>query len=140
MSEKAMIQAFMASLIDKVGGFDAAAAVIGARLGHDISKGSISKRQSGQLGWPLLEIMALEDAAGDRCVRRWLRRCDPEAEANDELMSLLAIASKESGEAFTALLKFAAGTGSLAEARKEVEDAISVKRRIAGLLASGDQE
>ena len=75
MSERRIIRAFMANLIEKAGGFDAAAAMIGARLGHDISKGSISKRQSGQLDWPLIEIMALEDAVGEQPVRRWLMHC-----------------------------------------------------------------
>lgn len=130
MNDSAMIRSFMGGLIDRVGGYDAAAAHLSARLGHDVSKGTISKRQSGQLEWPLVEIMALEDAAGDRCVRRWLRRNDPEGTESEELLSLIASASKEGGEAMTALINLVSGRGDLTDARKELEESIAVKERI----------
>lgn len=136
MSERAMIRAFMASLIEKAGGMEAAAALIGARLGSDISKGTVSKRQAGHLDWPLVEIMALEDVIGDRCVRRWLSRSDPERAEAEELLDILADAGRESGEAWSAIVRYASGHGSLAEARKELEDAIAQKERLRAHLDS----
>lgn len=134
MSEAAMIRAFMAGLVDRAGGVDAAAAVIGARLGHEVSKGSISKRLAGQLDWPLIEIMALEDAVGDRCVRQWLARSLPDATRGHSMMAMVASIAREHGEAVSAVMEFAAGRGDIARARKEVEDALSALTRLAADL------
>lgn len=134
MSDRHIIQAFMAKLIEKAGGFDAAAAIISARLGHDISKGSISKRQSLQLDWPFVEIMALEDAVGDRCISDWRQRTNPAAVEAGELMDLIASAGQESGEAISELVRYAHGTGDRAKALKELEDSIAVKKRLRALL------
>ncbi|WP_028029909.1 hypothetical protein [Gemmobacter nectariphilus] len=123
MADAIIIRAFMAGLIERAGGVDAAAAVIGARLGADVSKGSVSKRQSGQLDWPLVEIMALEDAVGDPCVRRWLARSLPEVAQSQTLMQAVADVAREHGEAVAAVMDFASGKGSQDRARKEVADA-----------------
>lgn len=135
MNDSAMIRSFMGGLISKVGGYDAATAYISARLGHDISKGTISKRQSGQLEWPLVEIMALEDAAGDPCVRRWLMQSLPEVEEAMCFMQSAGELAAEGGEAVQALTQLAMGKGCKVEARKQLTDVItSAKRTAAALL------
>ena len=128
-----MIRAFMAGLVERAGGVDAAAALIGARLGAEVSKGSISKRLHGQLSWPLEEIMALEDAVGDPCVRRWLARSLPEDEVARSLMEGLAEVARETGEALGAVAALASG-GCRTSARKEVQDALTATRKLAARL------
>ena len=137
MNDAAMIRAFMGGLIDRAGGVDAAAALIGARLGQDVSKGSISKRQSGQLDWPLIEIMALEDAVGDPCVRRWLSKSLPEVEQGACLLRGAAAMAREHGEAIEAIADLAAVFGCRDKARKEVADSLAANERMAALLEGG---
>lgn len=137
MNDAGMIRAFMRGLIERAGGVDAAAAVIGAALGHEVSKGSISKRQSGHLDWPLIEIMALEDAVGDRCVRRWLSQSLPEVEQGVCLLRGAAVLARESGEAFEAVADLAAGTGCRDKARKEVADLIVAGKTMAAIIEGG---
>ncbi|VDC28242.1 hypothetical protein [Pseudogemmobacter humi] len=138
MSDRMMIRALMQGLVDKVGGVDAAAALIGARLGTEVSKGSISKRNSGQLSWPLDEIMALEDAAGDPCVRRWLARSLPEIAQGHNLMQAAAEAVRESGEAVSAAMDYASGRGCRSTARKEAQEALTAVKGLASLLEADD--
>jgi hypothetical protein len=134
MSDRQIIRAFMGNLIDKVGGVDAASSVIGARLGADVSKGSISKRQAGHLDWPLVEIVALEDAVGDPCVRRWLARSLPEVASGQDLMQGVGRMAVETGEATSAVMEFASGRGSRSKARKEVQDVIVAVTHLAAQL------
>jgi hypothetical protein len=138
MDDRAMIRAFMAGLVDRAGGVDAAAALIGARHGTDVSRGSISKRLAGHLDWPLVEIMALEDAVGDPCVRRWLARSLPELDEGRSLMQAAAETVRENGEAVSAVMDFAAGRGSKARARKEVSDLVTASARLAALMEGTD--
>lgn len=138
MSDRLMIRAFMAGLVERAGGVDASAALIGARLGTEVSKGSISKRLAGHLDWPLVEIMALEDAVGDPCVRRWLARSLPEISDGQNLMQAAAEAVREHGEAVSAVMDFASGRGSRAKARKEVSEAVTASNRLAALMEDGD--
>lgn len=138
MSDRAMIRAFMAGLVDRAGGVDASAALIGARLGAEVSKGSISKRLAGHLDWPLVEIMALEDAVGDPCVRRWLARGLPEISEGQALMQAAAEVVREHGEAVSAVMDFAAGRGCRSRARKEVSEAVTASKRLAALMEDGD--
>lgn len=139
MSDRHILQAFMAKLIEKAGGFDAAAAIISARLGHEISKGSISKRQHLQLDWPFVEIMALEDALGDPCVSLWRARRLPQVEDGLCLLRGAAKLARESGEAFEAVADLAAGSGCRDKARKEVADLIDAGMTMAAIL-DRDQE
>jgi hypothetical protein len=75
MTVRRTVNAAMQALIDGTFGcLDAAAETINARLGGTVSKGTLSKRLSGQLGWPVEEVMALEDAAGRHPVTRMLAR------------------------------------------------------------------
>ena len=127
----------MARLIDAAGGVDAAAALIGARLGHEVSKGSVSKRQSGQLDWPLVEVMALEDAVGQPLVRRWLAQSLPEACAAQSLMQGMAEVSREHGEAMAAVMELAAGKGSHTRARAELSEALQAIGALAAIVEEG---
>jgi hypothetical protein len=137
MPDRLMIRAFMAGLVERAGGVDAAAALIGARLGAEVSKGSVSKRMAGHLDWPLVEIMALEDAVGDPCVRRWLARSLPEISEGQSLMQAAADLVREHGEAVSAVMEFASGRGSRAEARKELAEAVTAGSRLAALMDQG---
>lgn len=134
MNERDMINAFMRGLVQRAGGLDAAGALIGAQLGGEVHKGTISKRLSGQLDWPLVEIMALEDAVGDPCVRRWLSRSLTDGGAQQDIMQSVASVLKEHGEAMGAALAFASGRGSLVDARKEVAESRAALRKLAAIL------
>lgn len=138
MSDRLMIRAVMAGLVERAGGVDASAALIGARLGTQVSKGSISKRLAGHLSWPLDEIMALEEAVGDLCVRRWLTTTVPEIAEGQNLMQAAAEAVREHGEAVSAVMDFASGRGSRAKARKEVSESVIASNRLAALMEDGD--
>lgn len=134
MSDRAMIRALMQGLVDRAGGVDATAALIGARLGEDVSKGSISKRNAGYLDWPLVEIMALEDAVGDPCVRRWLARSLPEIAEGQSLMQAASDMARETGEAMGAVMDLAAGRGCRVKARKELSEAVTAVKGLASLI------
>lgn len=137
MSDAAMIRAFMARLIEAAGGVDPAAALIGARLGRDVSKGSISKRQSGGLDWPLVEVMALEDAVGQPIVRRWLAQGLPEAADAQTMAHGVAEVAREAGEAVAAVMDLMGGSGSRVRARKELSEARDALGRLAALVEVG---
>lgn len=139
MSDRDVIRAFMAQLVERAGGVDPAAVIIGARLGTEVSKGSISKRMSGHLEWPLVEIMALEDALGNPCVRRWLARSLPEVAEGQSLMQGVADAAREHGEALSAVMDFKSGRGSRDHARKEVSEALAASMRLAALIEGGEE-
>ena len=140
MSDRqAIIRAFMAKLIRKAGGVEAAALVIGADLGTPVSKGSISKRQAGHLDWPLVEIMALEDALLDYSVREWFAQTTPKAAEDQTLMHSVGRMAAESGEAMAAAMEFASGRGSKAIALKEAHDAlVSASNLVAQLTGGGE--
>jgi hypothetical protein len=139
MSDRqAIIRAFMANLIRKAGGVDAAAMLIAADLGSPVSKGSISKRQAGHLDWPLVEIMALEDALLDFSVREWFAQTTPKAHEDQTLMHSVGRMAVESGEAMAAAMDFASGRGSKALALKEAHDAlVSAGNLVAQLKGEG---
>lgn len=134
MSDRKIILAFMQGLVEKAGGVDPAAAIIGARHGAEVSKGTISKRLAGQLDWPLVEIMALEDAVGDHCVRRWLSRSLPEVAEGQSLIEGVAEVARENGEAVSAVMGFVSGRTSRDVARKEVQDACAAVTALAALI------
>lgn len=139
MDEAGMIRGFMAGLIRRAGGIEAAAALIGAGIGREVGKGTVSKRQAGVLDWPLVEIMALEDALGDACVRRWLARSLPEDGGRD-LMLEIAEVSREHGEAIYTALAYATGSGARSVARKEVAEALEAVQRLAVALEESGRE
>lgn len=134
MDDSAMIRAFMAQLIDRLHGVDAAAAVISARRGVEVSKGTISKRQAGQLEWPAVDIWAMQDALGVFCVDDYRQQRRRDLTGGDDLLAALAPVARESGEAVSAVMDFVAGRGSHAAARKEVSEALAVLQRTAAML------
>lgn len=134
MSESQMIRAFAGKLIERLGGFDATAALLTARFGKEVHKGTISKRQAGDLEWPLSHIWAMEDAAGDRCISKYRSQQLPEVEEGFSLMRGLASLAREHGEAVGAVADLAAGAGCRNIAKKEVADLIVAGKTIAAML------
>lgn len=137
MSDAAMVRAFMARLIEEAGGVDPAAALIGARFGREVAKGSISKRQNGHLDWPLVEIMALEDAVCMPIVRRWLAQTLPEASETRTMAQGVAEVAREAGEAVAAVMDLMVGSGSRVSARKELAEARDALARLAARVEEG---
>lgn len=134
VSDRDMIRAFMARLVDEAGGVDAAAALIGARVGHGVSKGTISKRNSGELDWPLVEIRALEKVLGHFCVSRWIAGDMPEVAQAQSLMSAVAVSAREHGEAIAAVLAVGMGSGNAAVAAREVDEAAAAMGQLRAAL------
>jgi len=130
-----VINAQMAALIDSpaFGCLDAAAEAIRARTGQPVGKGTLSRRLSGQCGWPIDEVWALEDAAGRHPVTRYrMRRMNPdEKTAAGSILSQAGAISKEAGEAVSAILaaEQSASAADWAAAGAEIDEAIDVLRR-----------
>jgi hypothetical protein len=128
-----LVNAQMAALIDGTFGcLDAAAETINARTGGSLTKGTISKRLSGQIGWPVDEVAALEDAAGRHPVTRALsRRLNPdERTASGSILAQAGAISKETGEAVSAILaaQQSASAKDWAAAIAEIDEAIEALR------------
>lgn len=143
-----MIHALMIGLVERAGGVEAAARLIDARMGRPLDrdsqstrKGTLSKRLAGHLSWPLDEIMALEDATGDRCVRRWLAQSLPELAEAQCVMRAMAEISREHGEAMGALADYAVAPSASgrARARKEMQDVLGVLKRLAAQFETEGQ-
>lgn len=135
--DREMIRVLMSGLVRRVGGVEAAAAAIRAATGREPSKGSISKRMSGELSWPGEEIWALENVVGDHCVTDWRNRQRPEVAAALTLMQGVADAARESGEALAAAMQTAMNGRDRAAALKEVREAMAAMARIADQLEQG---
>jgi hypothetical protein len=135
-----MIRAHMARLVREAGGVEAAAALISADTGNEMSKGTVSKYNAGLLEWKLVEILALERAVGARPVSRWVANGVPEVGESASLMVAVAAAAKEHGEAIAAVIAASMGTGSLSIAKRELQEASvalqSLTATLAGLEAS----
>lgn len=140
MSDSHIIRAFTGKLIEKIGGFDATAALLSARFGKEVHKGTLSKRQAGDLEWPLSHIWALEDAAGDHCISRYRSQVLPEISEGVSLMHGVATLARENGEAMAAVADFVAGTGCRDRARKEVSDLIGASKSLAAVLERRGEE
>lgn len=136
--DRAMIRAFMAGLVERAGGVDAAAAMIGARLGAEVSKGSISKRLAGHLDWPMVEVWALEDLLGDPCVSRWRSSKLAGVAEGQSLMRAATDLVREHGEAVSAVMELASGQGNRAIVRKEVSEALEAAKRLAAVVEAQD--
>lgn len=137
MSDRKMINAFMAGLIKRAGGVDAVAAIITAATGEPTSKGSISKRLSGQLDWSAVDIWALEDALGDPCVSRWRIQNRTKTEEDDSFASATVAAVRESSEATTAIMEATFDRGCWTKARKELSESIAASQRVLSLIEGG---
>jgi hypothetical protein len=137
-STRHLINAHMAALIDgPFGCLDSAAETINARLGLSVCKGTLSKRLSGQYGWPADEIFALEDAAGRYPVTRTAARRlhGDENTARGSIIIQAGIISKEVGEAVNALLAADqnANSENWADAVHEIDEGIEALRRARSL-------
>lgn len=143
MTQRLMINQFMRALVAKAGGPANAASLIDIGLGIALQNGessrvgTVSKRLAGHLDWPLIEIMALEDALGDQCIRRWLLSTMPGHNEGVALLDAVSALSQETGEAVSAVISLAAGRGDHARARKELQDAKQVIDRLAAALEGG---
>ncbi|MBM1848735.1 hypothetical protein [Pseudosulfitobacter pseudonitzschiae] len=119
-----IVNAQMAALIDGTFGcLDAAAETINARTGGSVSKGTLSKRLSGQLGWTIEDVAALQMAAGQYPVTRTMMRLEMDNGGKSAAACLYAasgVVSKEVGEAVSAALRAAqsADGGDIAEATR----------------------
>lgn len=125
---KKLVNAQISALIDGTFGcLDAAAETINARTGGHVSKGTLSKRLSGQLGWPIEEIAALEEAAGHYPVTRMMARrlSGKRVTAASCVYAASGVVSKEVGEAVAATLRAAqsADAGDWVEAVREAAEA-----------------
>lgn len=143
-----LVNAQMAALIDGYFGcLDAAAETINARTGGTLCKGTLSKRLSGQYGWPVDEVAALEDAAGRHPVTRALsRRLNPdERTASGSILAQAGAISKETGEAVSAILaaQQSASAKDWAAAIAEIDeaaDALNAARSYAEAHMSGGRD
>lgn len=125
-----VVNAQMAALIDGTFGcLEAAAETINARNGGHVSKGTLSKRLSGQFGWPVEDVAALEDASGKFLTTKMLaRRMKASGQgASPCLYAASGIASKEVGEAISAALRAAqsADDADTATAIQETTEAVA---------------
>ena len=133
-----IVRANMRSLVDWFGCYDAVAETFNARWGvvggaGGASKGTVSKKVSGNLDWTVADVIALEDAAGRYPVTRMMaRRLEnrPAAEGGSLLMDGSSIA-KESGEAISSILAAEQSTcaDECAQAIKEVDEAMFALRQ-----------
>lgn len=123
----ALFASMFRRLVKKAGGVDAAASAISALVGHEVSKGTISKVQNGLAEVPMLYVHALEDATGDyRFTKMRLKEIEERiGSTSGKSLALHAGAvSKEAGEAVNALIT-ASETGcpkAVDEARLELEE------------------
>lgn len=141
MFDSKIIADLMKNVLKAHGGLDAAAAYLSEKFGKEVHKGTLSKRQAGDLEWPMAHIWALEDAVGCHSVSRYRNRTLPEIDRGESVMSAAANLMEEAGEAFGAIAKLAAGKGSIDEARKETSDMqVAVNAMAAVLERDGDPE
>lgn len=133
-----LVNSQMAALIDGYGCLDAAAEAINARTGQNVVKGTLSKRLSGQWGWPVDDVIALEDATGRHPITRMMaRRLNPdERTASGSILIHAGAISKEAGEAVSAILAAQQSDADQdkAQAITEIDEAIAALRRARAAL------
>ncbi len=138
-----LVNSQMSALIDgQYGCLDAAVEAINARSGQGVCKGTLSKRLACQFGWPVDDVIALEDACARHPVTRLMaRRMGGGAETAGGSMLLHAGAiSKEAGEAVNAILaaQQSQAAHDSAQAVVEIDEAIEALRRArAVVMAQG---
>lgn len=139
---RALVRLTCTAMIERLGGFDAACAVLEARWGHPVSKGTLSKKKAGVLDFTVADVWALEEVLGEYPVTDLLtkrRDAGVRAEGGD-LLALSGMVSKESGEAVQAVLALLGrgDDGDPAATIKELNEAISAMGRIVDALEAGD--
>ncbi len=138
------VAAQMSALIrGTFGCLDAASEAINDALGRRdgvVSKGTLSRRAHGHAGWPVDEVIALEDIAGRYPVTRMLARRLQRGDtvSGGSLYEFSGLASKEAGEAVAAALSAAesACSDSLSQAIAEADEAERALRRLRERLES----
>ncbi|MGB0661307.1 MAG: hypothetical protein ACPGNV_14175 [Mangrovicoccus sp.] len=132
----------MRSIVKEFGCYDAVAEVLNSRWGCGASKGTISKKMSGQLDWTLPDVIALQDAAGEYPITRLLAR-QKESHAVGEIACLVVqsgIVAKESGEAISAILdaEHSSSADDRAQAVTEIDQAIEALKLARTKLTEGE--
>ena len=129
------IEAQMRALVAGHGCLDAAAEAVNARWGLNCSKGTLSRRMSGELPWSVLDVIALEDALGRYPVTRMMVRRRNELLPGD-VISAAQAAAKEAGEAVAAITGAALGAtdAQRAHALTEIDEAIEALRGVRAAL------
>lgn len=132
----------VSAMIDgQFGCLDAAAETINARTNQSVNKGTLSKRLSGQYGWPIDDLVALEDACGHHPITRMLaRRLNPdERTARGSMIMHAGAISKEAGEAVSAILAAQQSNCDKddAQALVEIEEAIEALERARNRIEAG---
>lgn len=135
------INAAARALVHRLGCLDAAAETINAALGVSRAKGTISQRMNGQADWPVIDVMALENAVGSFPITNMLsRRIDGVDEAVTLPLTVLSGAmSKEAGEAVAAALAVLQDDTprSRAVAVKEIDEGIEALQRARAAIVGG---
>ncbi|MBT9383475.1 hypothetical protein KM176_06365 [Pseudooceanicola sp. CBS1P-1] len=113
------------SLVQQVGGVDAAQAAISAAVGHQVSIGTVSKIANGHAEVPLSWAYALEDASGNRCFHAHRARSVAHDEAEASVGSHLDHL-REATEMVEAMAHAESGPTreTLIRARKETADVV----------------
>jgi hypothetical protein len=129
-----VISAMMVGMIHRFGGYDAVVALFSARWGVSTSKGTLTKKASGELDWSLSNIIALEDALGDYPITRMLADRMQGGTPCDVQRAVAALA-KEGGEAMASVLTQSDPALMLKEAR---EAAVAAQALVTALENRGD--
>lgn len=131
--QRKIVAAHMGALVHHLGCYDSVAETINARWGGGCSKGTISKKMSGQLDWSILDAIALQEAVGEYPINRLLARRQflAPARKQDCLVVQTGIIAKESGEAISAILaaEHSSGAAERAQAVAEIDQALDALRR-----------
>ena len=138
MSDRLFTHMFR-SLVDQVGGVDAAAAAIEASSGRPVSRGTVSKIQNGNAEVPLAWAYALEDETGNACFTRLrIRKLEGQEDVVGAAMVTHIHLVKESSEAVIALAaaESSQDPDQLAASKKELMDVIEVAEECARIIDS----
>lgn len=111
------------SLVDRVGGVEAAAAAISASVGHAVSIGTVSKICNRNAEVPLAWAYALQDATGNHCFDTY-RSSVTARRASEAVIAHHLDALRESTEMVQALAHAEASPSrdTILRARKETAD------------------
>jgi len=132
-----IINTMMRALVhNHFGCLDAAAATINDATGGSVCKGTVSKRMNGS-GWPMQDIMALEDAAGVYPVTRFMARRMSDIDIQNAcLMTLTTASIKEAGESHAAALRVIQSNDAndAATAVRKADEAVAAAKRLLDAL------
>lgn len=135
-TQRHTLNAIMRSLVDQLGGVDASSAIISERWSRPVSKGTISRRLSGEWDWTVCDIIALQEAAQRRPVYDWFESFDGSAAAKEDAMAAAAFTNVEFGQANAALMT-AKTPEDRARAAKEWRDVAEGAERVIDALEGG---